>query len=235
MSQAETLYHLQDIDLEIIGRKKQLAEVRSQLGESVELIEAKGNLQRIKEEGQMWRTRLKASELGLQDILDKIAQNEQRLYSGKVRNPKELQGLQRETTHLKQRRGAKEEDVLEAMVHVDELARDYEKARQHLQAVESAWKEAQSELMTEEEALISRLGALQERSRQIVATLPDQSVSIYEHTKKWKTGRAVVFLKDGVCQGCLVSVSANKVREVQESTSVVTCGNCDRILVSKGP
>jgi len=235
MSQAETLYHLQDIDLEIIGRKKQLAEVRSQLGESVELIEAKGNLQRIKEESQIWRVRLKASELALQNVSDKIAQNEQRLYSGKVRNPKELQGLQQETTHLKQRRSVKEEDVLEAMVHVDELARDYEKARQHLQAVESAWKEAQSELRTEEESLVSRLGTLQERSRQIVAALPDQTVGIYEHTKKWKAGRAVVLLKDGVCQGCLVSVSANKVREVQESTAVVMCGNCDRILVSKGP
>ncbi|NOZ06763.1 MAG: hypothetical protein GXP41_10525 [Chloroflexi bacterium] len=126
---------------------------------------------------------MKESELALQDISGKIAQNERRLYSGKVRNPKELQGLQRETTHLKQRRSAKEEEVLEAMVHVDELARDYEKARQHLQAVDSAWKEAQAELTTEEEALVSRLNALQERSRQIVATLPHQTVGIYEHTK----------------------------------------------------
>ncbi len=233
MSQDEPLYHLQDIDIEIIGRKKQLAEVRSQLGESEELREARDNLQRIKEESHTWRKRLKESEIALQDISGKIAQNEQRLYSGKVRNPKELQGLQQETTHLKQRCGAQEEDVLEAMVHVDELARDYEKARQHLQAVDSAWKEAQAELVAEEESLVSRLSALQARRQQIVAALPNQTVAIYEHTKKWKTGRAVVLLKDGVCQGCLVSVSANKVREVRESASVVTCGNCDRILVSK--
>jgi len=234
MSEAAILYRLQQIDLALTDLQQRL-HTQTQLGETTELQQARNAVQATKKQASVWRTRLKEAELALESLVSKISQGEQRLYSGKVRNPKELRNLQRELTSLKQRRSAKEEEVLGAMVQVEDLARSQEEAHRHLRAVESAWRESQASLTAEQESLQKQLSELSKERREVAATVSANALRMYDYLRQRKAGRAVALLAEGVCQGCRVSVSSNKKREVQLQDSIVTCGNCGRILCSKDP
>jgi len=234
MNETAMLFELQQVDLDLVAVQRRLLEVDALLGETLALRDARQQVERARKGARTWHTRLTELELNLESLAEKIAAGEKRLYSGKVRSPKELENLQMETASLKNRLRAIEEEALHAMERVDETRAALEEAEQHLQQVEGEWKETQKALATERKELLERLNALNAERKERIAALSQKALSAYDYLRKQKGGHAVALLKGGVCQGCRVSVSANKVREVQAGGGLVFCGNCDRILYAAG-
>jgi hypothetical protein len=230
MNETAMLFELQQVDLNMVALQRRLLEVEALLGETLALRDARQQVERARERARTWHTRLTELELNLESLSEKIETGEKRLYSGRVRNPKELESLQMETVSLKNRLRAIEEEALQAMERVDETRAALTRAEQHWREVEREWKETQKALAAERKELMRRLNTLTSERRERIATLSPRALSAYDHLRKQKGGHAVALLKGGVCQGCRVSVSANKVREVHAGSSLVFCGNCDRIL-----
>jgi predicted nucleic acid-binding Zn-ribbon protein len=229
MSRSAPLYALQQIDNEILACHQRLAIIDEQLRQTDELIATRGRLSEIRHSVKSWGVRQRDEELQLQTIQQKKRASEQRLYGGKVRNPKELSDLQAEVRSLARRQELIEETVFEGLVTIEELEATESQVAGDLQRMEDEWKAKQAELRAEQEAQAKRLSELLSERQARVDRIPASDLDTYEHLRQRKGGLAVAQLIGAECQGCMTTVSASRVKEAR-SNSLAFCGTCGRIL-----
>ena len=100
MTKAELLLDLQDVDSVIDRLARRLSEIKAALHETAELIAARSALRAADESVTHKRAHRKELELADASLETRIKQADQRLYSGTVKNPKELLDLQNDIASL---------------------------------------------------------------------------------------------------------------------------------------
>ena len=155
MLQTPDLYQLQQIDLNIIKNKKRLNEIEAILADNSAISQAQAQVESVKEIMAPLRVKLKNFELEIQTNTNKSKASEDRLYSGSVKNPKELQDLQQEIDSLKKRNGDLEDSMLELMMEIEEVEGELATAESTLDETNNTFAEQNSELMAEKSQLES--------------------------------------------------------------------------------
>ncbi len=230
MAQLLQLYQLQTIDSEIDQTRQQLKEIIAKLGESDALQQAKSQQQAASVALRQAQAKMQDLELELKSLTQKISGQEKLLYSGKVLSPKEAANLQEEVASLKRWQSDREEHLLEAMVNVEEAEAKQNSAASHLSEVEAGWNITQKELQENSILLKSKLTELKARRPGVVASVDPVILPVYERLRPKKAGRAVVAVKGGVCQGCGMTPSNNRLQQARAGQELVYCGACGRIL-----
>lgn len=230
MSKAETLYRLQTIDLEVDERNCRLKEVKASLEGSEELYQVRQALQDGEKELRQQRTKLRDRELEMQSLTNKIVSVEDRLYGGRIKNPKELANLQGEIQYLRRRKGELEDQVLEAMIEVEESEVSVTEQRERLARLEGDWQETQVRLSAEQNELISRLSQLKAKRAKLQGTIEASDLALYEDLRRRRGGRAVALLEGELCQGCRVTLPTSKAQQARQGETLTLCGSCERIL-----
>ena len=233
MNRSHLLYRLQTIDLEIGNGQRRLGEVEAGLGESAELRQARQAVQKAEDELSRWRTTLRDLELEARSLTAKIPSAEERLYSGRVTNPKELANLQDEVSYLKRRRGELEDRQLEAMVEVEEYEAEVDSKKASLAQIEAEWSQAQKRLTEERSELEERLTHLEEERVKMEGMIGPEDLTLYGELRGRKGGQAVALLKEGVCQACRVTLPTSQVQQVRSRDSLSFCSSCQRILCAE--
>ena len=228
------LYDLQVIDLEIDEAERSLRLIESSLGESDELRSARESLDQASEWQGELRRRLRNLELDLEEVIEKRKTSEKSLYSGKVKSPKELSGLEQEVQLLKRRQVEVEDETLEVMSQLEAANERLEREKKRLERLEIRWGEEQAELKEKEATLSSRLSLLRERRESLQAAIAPEDLATYEDLRRRKGRQGVTLVQNGVCQGCGVAVSTSKVTKVLRGEELVHCANCERILYLRG-
>ena len=229
MTQIDELYRLQQIDSEIREKKQRLREVLQAQKADQELRaarEAHEAAASVLERAQKEQQQL---ELELGQIDSKVRRSEERLYSGKVKNPKELEDLQQEIASLGRRREALETEILETMVQVEEAQEQDHDTGVTLEETESNWQKRVAGLQREQNELAVRINELLEKRQAQVGRVESPMLKLYENTASRKGGVAVAGLKQDMCQVCGVRTSSIKSRQAQAG-ELVYCGSCGRIL-----
>jgi predicted nucleic acid-binding Zn-ribbon protein len=229
MSQVDLLYRLQQAENEIREDKKRLAEVIRLQSESVELTRARQRAAAAETELHRRRVIQKDLNLELDGLSDKAKRSENRLYSGLVTNPKELEDLQHELESLGRRMSSLEDDLLEAMIAAEEAEEDEQAASDTLAQVETEWVDTVVSCKEEQTNLLARIGELAEQKNQLIELALPETMTAFEDALRRAGEIAVAALKDGRCRGCLVSVSANQIKAADEG-KMVNCDSCGRIL-----
>lgn len=229
MAQVQQLYRLQQIDMEIREKKLQLGQVLRAQAASEALLAARRRVETAAAELQQWQIRHKDLSLELSTLNNKARSSENRLYSGNVRNPKELEDLQKEIESLGRRRSALEDDVLEAMILIEDTQAEKTAADETLAEMEAEWEQRVAGLKVEQNELALRLNTLNGLRQKQVALITPTLLAEYEQLSQRRGGVAVAALRGNECQGCQLTVSANKVKDAVEG-KLVYCGSCGRIL-----
>ncbi|MFN2207042.1 MAG: hypothetical protein ACK2UT_14075, partial [Candidatus Promineifilaceae bacterium] len=128
MSQVQLLYRLQQYDSEITQKKQRLAEVVQLQRETQELLAARKRLQNASDEVTKWTTTQTDLNLELGTVNEEARRSDKRLYSGKVTNTKELEDLQLKVESLGRRRGVLEDEVLDAMIMLEDAQEELSSA-----------------------------------------------------------------------------------------------------------
>ncbi|HEY75231.1 MAG TPA: hypothetical protein G4O00_03500 [Thermoflexia bacterium] len=230
MERAKRLYRLQELDQDEEKTRRRLAEVEGALGESARLRSAREAAQQAVEAVRRWTVRQQDLELQVGALKKKIADSERRLYSGNVRNPKELSDLQAEVGSLKRRLERREEELLEAMIGLEEAEEAARRAQEHLEAVEREWSAEQAALREEKERLESHLQEIAEVRNALLPSIPPGDLEAYRSLRQTKGGLAVAQVINGACVGCGMEVPSARLQAAR-GTDLVFCGNCERILL----
>jgi len=230
MTTGADLYRLQCLDSEGDAKRRRLAEIEAALVESEALKQARGALKGARSLIQRWALRQRDLELEIQGLSNKIARSEQRLYSGVVKNPKELADLQAEVAALKRRRQKLEDDLLEAMIEREEAETAHSQAQAHLDEIQTRWSAQQADLRAEREMLQARLAGIEQARAALLPSIEADDLAVYQALRRRKGGLAVARVRNGACSGCGVAISPSLEWQLRQE-KLVHCGNCERIIV----
>lgn len=228
MSVAKQLYQLQEVDLELESKEQAVKRITGQLGESEALANARNRLAQEQKRLEELSHQQRSLEWEIDDLTSKLTTAERDLYSGRIRNPKELSSLQQEAETLKARRNQLEDKTLEIMEQVDSNRENITSLSTELKTTESDWQTRQQKLTAELEELRNALANLRQRQQLLAAGIDSEILELYHKLRKGK-GTAVARVEQGICRGCRISLPVNELQQAR-SGSLVQCGSCGRIL-----
>lgn len=231
MAQAQELYALQEIDLKMIAHHKRLDELKQLLQDNHLVAEAQSLLQDSQNRLQPLRTKQKNLDLEIQSNRQKGKSSEDRLYSGNVKNPKEMQDLQQEIESLKHRNAELEDQLLELMLEIEEAEGNLASAQSNLETVTAHWETDHGDLLEEKSTLETELEHLTAQREKAVTQISASNLKIYDTMKKKKANRPVSPLKGQSCSVCGVEQTLAIEQAVLHNSELINCENCGRILV----
>jgi predicted nucleic acid-binding Zn-ribbon protein len=231
MTTAENLLTLQDVDSLIDRLTRRLTEVRAALHETDELIAARSALRRA--EDSVARKRAERQDLELADasLEARIKQADQRLYSGTVKNPKELLDLQNDIASLKRQKNTLDDQLFTAMVALEESETGLQTCSDTFTRVEADWRTSQGDLATELTQLEQDLAVKTAEQEEARAQLRASDLTQYDQLRRRKGGVAVVEMEGSICGACGVRVAAHVLQQLGQADHLARCSNCERILV----
>ena len=225
---AKQLYQLQEIDLELKSKERALRQIASQLGESQALVRMRNKLELERQHSEELKRQQHSLEWEIDDLVTKLTTAEEKLYGGRISNPKELTSLQHEVDGLKARRNQLEDELLEIMDQVEVATLSVATLSNELKTMETEWDSQQQRLSAEMEQMKTTLSDLEHKWELLSARFDSQAVELYQKLKKQK-GEAVAKVEQGVCQGCRISLTTTEMQRAR-SGSLVQCSSCGRIL-----
>ncbi len=230
MTSIAELFALQQLDASLDNARAALADAESGLGETEELVAARAGVDERREVLRAAEHRAKESEFEADEQRRKIEPLEQRLYSGLVLNPKELEDLQQDIDSLKRRRSALDEEALTAMEALEQAQRELSDAETHLRELNASWEGDQQGRGARQTGLDAEIREI-EGQREEQAQKPDSELlRLYEQLRASRGGRVVVQVEGGACQGCRISLPSNVIHRARGGSEVVQCSSCQRIL-----
>jgi len=232
MSAVKQLYRLQLVDSEWGKQAERLAELEASLGESGDLIHAREAVAEAEAHLVQRRKQLRALELEIGGLNDKLKKNQDQLYSGRVRNPKELGGLHEEATALRRRRSELEDEQLELMIAIEEEEAESAERQARLRQIEATWREEQAVVLDEKRRHEQDLAELEEQRGEMRARLGAADLALYDDLRDQWGGVAVVLMKHGICQACGVDVPVRAALAVERGEGMHYCPVCNRLLCS---
>jgi len=228
MSVAKQLYQLQEIDLELESNEQALSQIVSQLGESQAVVRSRDELTSEQQRLDELKRQQNSLEWEIEDIVGKLATVEEALYSGRIKNPKELASLEHEVDGLKTRRIQLEDKVLEIMEQVELAIKSVATLNGELERLEAEWQSQQQRLSADIERLKAVLSDLKQKQQVLSTTIEPHAVEFYQRLRKQK-GVAVAKVEQGRCCGCRILLPTTGLQRTKGS-NLVQCSSCGRIL-----
>jgi predicted nucleic acid-binding Zn-ribbon protein len=189
-----------------------------------------GELRRARDEILVEERRLDDEASSLESRAKEV---EQRLYSGTVASPRELQAMQADVDMLKRHRDGIEDNELEIMERREQLDNA-------LTVAEAALAEAGADVdrlravVAEAEREIDAEIAVEHQARaELAATVPERLLADYARRRASNRGAGMARLIGDTCQGCHLSIPSTEVERIRRGPegTVAYCDNCGCILV----
>ena len=232
MSQITFLYQLQNIDSEIDRIKKRIDAINTIISSDQEIKNSLSALEGSKKKHALQMKAMEKIETEISKNKTKINQSEDKLYSGIVKNPKELQSLQTEIKSIKNRISDLEDQQLEIMLVLEELELEInQKNTEHNQLVEEKTKINAALLFEKKELEIDLQKQLTQRAPAL-NQISSEVLQKYNHLRKIRSGVAVAILDDNTCSACGTSLTSADVQKVRAHDADYFCSTCKRFLFS---
>lgn len=223
------LKRLQELDDQISGDKKALAEGETCLAEAAARLKTfEDRLKALKDDRERMSSRHRELEALMADLSLKKSANEKRQLA--VKNDNEYTALLKEAEYLNSNINQAEDEALELLDRLER--REIEINDQSSLLREEATLFAAFAAETEKAMSTgrSRLADLQRQRQELFASLPSLQGRQYEDLHQKKGGRAVSPAADGMCLTCRLSFPPQVFNELQRNEKIIVCPNCGRII-----
>ena len=230
MSASLGLYRLQLVDSRMDEIRARLEEILQTLENDEEMRLAKKQASETEATLTLARQALKQAEAEVNKQKIKIEQSEANLYSGNVKNPKELQDLQNEVAALKRHLETLEDRQLEAMLEEEEADQADQAALNKIEQVKARLANQNQTLTAEQTDLNKDLERLKAERQATLSPLDQSLLSVYEALRQRKRGFAVAAVNDGACAACGTTLSPAQMQNARSTSQLYNCPTCGRIL-----
>lgn len=166
-------------------------------------------------------------------VRQRRVRDEERMSSGAITNPKDLNNLQHEVGALERRIAALEDEELEIMEQLED-------AQSRLAAISTEVARVAAELEQETAARDAALEIISTESASVRATrdelagdVPGDLRDLYEKVRSQHGGLGAAALRARRCEGCHLEINGADLRELsaKPDDEVLRCPECSRILV----
>lgn len=233
--QLYTLLLLQEIDRDIVREKKRQKKLPARIQE---IDNAKVKIEKItrdiKESLKELRLKIKRKEIDVKEVNTKIEKHQNELYGGKISDIKELKQLQKVIELLKKDRDKIEEALLVLMDEEDDFKKDLSEAEKELAMLDEQLQQRQKQVNQQDKEIKIMIEEKQKKRTEIVHRINDREL-IDRYNMLWseKEGEVVVEIDGSTCSGCNLSLPSDIIYHLQRDDMLITCPNCNRILIWK--
>ncbi len=223
------LVELQTLDDDLTACEEQSAGIPAQRTRLDERrSESEERLARSRESLGTAEAEQRRAEVDLQDGEALIVKLEGQQFQ--VKSNEAYTALLQEIEHAKQAKSDCETRILEAMEGIDAATREIAAAEEQAKAT-LAQVEAEAEVLDKREAeLASRLDTRRAERCSVSGRLDAKLVEQYEKIVA-RRRPAVVRITQEICLGCRVNIPPQLYIEILRCESLLTCSNCQRILI----
>ncbi|MFF9317471.1 zinc ribbon domain-containing protein [Streptomyces sp. NPDC014735] len=221
-------------------RLSQLAHRRKSLPEHAEIESLTSDLAQLRdlliasqtEESDTAREQTKA-EQDVDQVRQRAARDQQRLDSGAITSPKDLENLQREITSLAKRQGDLEDIVLEVMERREAVQERVTELSGRVSAVQAKADDATARRDAATEELDGEAASVTKEREIVAASVPADLLKLYDKLREQQGGIGAARLYQRRCEGCRLELNITEINEVKAASpdTVLRCENCRRILV----
>lgn len=230
MSAALGLYRLQLVDSQMDKIRSRLEEIRQILENDQEMRRAKKQVADTEATLRLAQHSLKQAEAEVDKQKIKIEQSEANLYSGNVKNPKELQDLQNEVAALKRHLETLEDRQLEAMLEEESTEQAHQAALDKLERVKVRLADQNQTLTAEQADLNKDMERLNAEREAALAPLDSSLLTVYDELRKQKRGLAIATVSEGACAACGTTLTPAQLQSARSTAKLNRCPTCGRIL-----
>ncbi|WP_212732777.1 zinc ribbon domain-containing protein [Streptomyces sp. TP-A0874] len=238
---AEPADQIRLLDVQALDvRLSQLTHKKRNLPEHAEIEALTADLAQLRdllvaartEEGDAAREQTKA-EQDVEQVRNRAARDQQRLDSGAVTSPKDLENLQREIVSLAKRQGDLEDVVLEIMERRESAQERTAELTQRVDSVQAKVDDATARRDAAAGELDAEIAAATKEREVVAAAVPAELMKLYEKLRVQQGGIGAARLYQRRCEGCRLELNITEVNEVRDAPrdKVLRCENCRRILV----
>jgi predicted nucleic acid-binding Zn-ribbon protein len=232
VSSATLLYRLQTLDLAITQRRARIQEIDALLSGDERVLRAQGALEEAEMTLKPLQTRSRDLDLEIKSVAQKIKLTDENLYSGKIKNPKEMSEMQEEIASLQRHQSQLEDELLEMMMRADDGQVLVASAKKALAEAKAAQTSDQSHLTGERGQLEDELAGLEAQRIEGASAIDADSLRAYEALRPRKGGHPVALLQGDSCTACNVEQTSIVTQQVWQGHSLVYCAICGRILAA---
>ncbi|MET7306656.1 zinc ribbon domain-containing protein [Streptomyces sp. NPDC005134] len=221
-------------------RLSQLAHKRKSLPEHAEIESLTADLAQLRdllvasqtEESDTAREQTKA-EQDVDLVRQRSVRDQQRLDSGAVTSPKDLESLQREITSLAKRQGDLEDVVLEVMERRESAQERVTEFTARVSAVQAKVDDATARRDAATQALDDETATATKERELVAGSVPADLLKLYDRLRAQSGGVGAARLYQRRCEGCRLELNITEVNDVKAASpdTVLRCENCHRILV----
>ena len=230
MSAPLGLYRLQIVDSRLDEIHSRLGDIRQTLENDEAMKKAQKLVEQQEKNHSLTLQALKRAEEEVKAQKIKIEQSDARLYSGTVKNPKELQDLQNEVASLKRFLITLEDRQLEAMLEEETVGTNKQSALNTREALKRKLEEQYKDLTVEQEQLLKEQERFEAERQAALAPLDAHLLSLYDDLRKSKRGLAVTLVQDGACSACGTTLTPAMNQSVRSALEIHNCPSCKRVL-----
>lgn len=223
-------FQLQKIDLRIDTIQKRLAEIERIRNDNAQLRILLDLLNEKTSQLENLKTKCQATAENAHKRKLKIEQSEASLYSGTIKNPKELQDVQTEISSLRNALAALEDIQLQEMLEL-EVAEDAAlEAKKNVEACEIQLQSQFTALFAEEETSRIEMQKISQERVVVLEQINPEDVQKYDLLRKTKKGHAVSQVEEGSCSICGQTLTPAEFQLARSPSQMAFCPSCGRIL-----
>lgn len=230
MNPVSLLWHLQMLDQEIADKTKRARQVDDALASDPAVVAAQTELDAEQKKLDALHRTMRDRELEAKGLDQKIKELNERVYSGRITNPKELDGYAKDLEMHKRNRSTLDDKLLELMEAIDQAQKRVDEKANALKQIQAKRAGDLEHLTHEQHALANRLSELGAEREKTRAALSADLLRTYDQLYRTKAGRAVTQLKHNACGVCGMSVPTGLVNRLRTGEEIIFCSSCGRIL-----
>lgn len=192
-------------------------------------VEARQALKAIEDEIERTERQRRSLERELDSSQAQLGRTQTKLHE--VKTNKEYSAVLVEIETGRRHIAALEDQILDLMEAVELQRQRRQQQAHHVQLAEQELGQ-QTERIQQEQAGLARQVAAEEEERQhIVAKVAHDLYARYQQLSAVRDRQAVVFVQEGACGGCHLTIRPQLVSEVRQQDKLITCPHCQRMLL----
>ena len=223
------LIELQECDSQLVSfstKKIKLPEKLAKLDKEFHIF--KNGIEQNKRKYEELKARHIESENKIKKINEGMVKTKDRLLE--VKNNKEYQAILKENDTAELSRGNIETEIISILEELDKLSalvkKDEEILDQHKKEYEAEKKVIETDLTTIDADAANWAQKRADLKKDISAEI----MARYEKVKNRNNGVGVISVWKQVCNGCHMSIPPHLYNELQKTTELLSCPNCNRIM-----
>lgn len=225
----DKLIRLQQIDSEIRQISHYLEIIPHNLEETDKKIEASFQLvQRAKEKLALNQKKRRELEAKVKDVKTLISKY--KLQLNEVKTNKEYAALLREIEQSQKAIDELEEEIIGEMLSADDIEKEIQETSQKHDREKEKYRQEKEGIQQRKREFEGRIQQLKQERESLLPSIPQEQFSLYLRIYHKKNGVALSPVKDDFCSLCHMRIRPQVLNELRDSSKLIFCENCGRIL-----